>query len=265
MTWLAIRLLRPYLIISVLISGVSTAFLVHGSAVVQRQLDARGMPGCVNPNLCWPTGPAMNAILGMELVAAFVPVLIGLVLGVPLFAREREEGTVAFVLSQSVSRRRWVVTKLACALVAGGLCTAVVALTYRLLVARYTLLANDLYELLELLHLNHVGFMVMQTVFTTAVAGLLGLVYGRTLRTLVVSLVWWPFGVAAVYAGVALLPVAPGSGVAGDSGFSPDDDRYWTADISYADGFGYAATVLMIVYVVTTVLLARRVGRRLAV
>ncbi|MFI7601978.1 hypothetical protein [Actinoplanes sp. NPDC049681] len=262
MTWLALRLLRPYLIVAVLVSGLSTAFLGYASGVVQRQLDARGMPDCVNPNLCWPTGSAMHAILGMELVAALVPVVIGLVLGVPLFAREREEGTVAYVLTQSVPRGRWVVTKLLCALTAGALCTAVPALTYRLVAARYTLLANDLYELIELLHLNHVGFMVMQTVLTAAVAGLLGLIYGRTLRTLVVSLVWWPFGIAAVYAGVALLPFGAGPG-AGPQ-FSPDDDRYWTADISFADGLGYAATVLMIAYVLVTVLIARRAGRRLA-
>lgn len=262
MTWLAMRLLRPYLIVAVVISGVSTAFLFFASGVVQRQLDASGMPGCVNPNLCWPTGPAMNAILGMELVAAFVPVLIGLVVGVPLFAREREESTVAFVLTQSVPRGRWVVTKLACALLAGAVCTAVPALTYRLVAARYTLLANDLYELIEMLHLNHPGFMVMQTVLTAAVAGLLGLVYGRTLRTLAVALVWWPFGIAAVYVGVALLPLGAGSGAGPE--FSPDDDRYWTADISSADGFGSAATALMIGYVLITVLIARRAGRRVA-
>ncbi|WP_206785400.1 ABC transporter permease [Amycolatopsis sp. MtRt-6] len=50
-------------------------------------------------------------------VMLVLPVLLGMFTGAPLFAREIEQGTHVFGLSQSISRTRWVVTKLA---VAGG-------------------------------------------------------------------------------------------------------------------------------------------------
>jgi hypothetical protein len=51
------------------------------------------------------------------LVMLALPVLLGMFAGAPLFAREIEQGTHIFGLTQSVSRRRWLVTKVA---VAGG-------------------------------------------------------------------------------------------------------------------------------------------------
>ena len=54
-------------------------------------------------------------------------------------------------------------------------------------------------------HKNNVGFMVMQTVFITALAGLLGLKYGRTPRTLVLSVVAWPVALVATQVGGLLL------------------------------------------------------------
>lgn len=50
-------------------------------------------------------------------VMLVLPVLLGMFTGAPLFAREIEQGTHVFGLSQSISRTRWIVTKLA---VAGG-------------------------------------------------------------------------------------------------------------------------------------------------
>jgi ABC-type transport system involved in multi-copper enzyme maturation permease subunit len=273
MIWLVLRLMRPYLAVTGTVTAASTAYVLYGATVVQRQLDTRGLPHCVNPNWCWPSGAAMDAVLGMQLVAAFVPMLLGLILGVPLFAREREEQTAAFVLTQSISRRRWVITKLGCALAVGAACAGVVATTHRLIGARYTLLANDLYELIEVLHLNHIGFMVMQTVLTIAICAILGLATGRTLRTLMLSLVCWPLSVVATYAGVlllsyplALLPIGTHTvSPLEDLSNTANDDPRWLRDISYADGVGYAATAVLIVYVVAIIVLAtRRVSLRAA-
>jgi ABC-type transport system involved in multi-copper enzyme maturation permease subunit len=50
------------------------------------------------------------------LTAISVPLLLGLFLGSPLFSREYEEGTNKLVWTQSVSRRRWLTTKLVWAL-----------------------------------------------------------------------------------------------------------------------------------------------------
>jgi hypothetical protein len=265
---LILRLLRPYLIVALLVTAAATTYLFVAAATVQRRLDAQGVPDCVNPNVCWPTGAAMDAILGAELVAAFTPLLLGLLVGVPLFARERQDGTAAFVLTQSVPARRWALAKLAWAAGVAGGCTAVVAVTHRLVMARYTLLANDLYELLELLHHHSVPFMVMLSVATAVTAGVLGLVTGRTSRTVASTVLWWPFGVIAAHAGggllsvpLAWLPWEPGPTT---EGLTPQDDRYWTADLSLADGVGYVAAAALAVYVLVVVLLGRRLARRAA-
>jgi hypothetical protein len=144
MTWLALRLLRPYLVIAAAVAAAATGYLLVAATVVQRQLDRAGRPDCVDPNDCYPHGAALNAVLGMELCAAFVPPLLGLILGVALFAREREEDTVAFALTQSISRRRWVRTKFGWALVAALTCSLSVALTHRLVATRYTVLLDPL-------------------------------------------------------------------------------------------------------------------------
>lgn len=46
----------------------------------------------------------------------FVPLLLGLFLGSPLFAKEYDEGTNKLVWTQSISRRKWLTVKLAWAL-----------------------------------------------------------------------------------------------------------------------------------------------------
>jgi hypothetical protein len=263
MTWLALRLLRPSLAVAATLAAAATAYIFHAAGTVQDQLDARGVPDCLDPNVCYPSGAAMNAVLGMELIAAFVPALLGLILGVPLFAREREEDTIAFALTQSTSRRRWVLTKLSCALAAGLICSAAVATTHRLVGARYTLLANDTYEGLQLLHLNHIGFMVMLTLTLTALAGVVGLSTGRTLRTLVLSVVGGPFAVAAAggAAALLLLPVGlltGGTNPAATEGTTGD----FTGDISFMDGFGYLMTGGLIGLVALLMLLGPRAGIR---
>ena len=263
MTWLALRLLRPSLTVAVALAATATAYIFYAAGIVQDQLNAAGVPDCLDPNGCYPSGAAMNAVLGMELIAAFVPALLGLILGVPLFAREREEDTIAFALTQSSSRRRWVLTKLSCALAAGLICSAAVATTHRLVGTRYTVLANDTYEGLQLLHLNHIGFMVMLTVTLTALAGVLGLSTGRALRTLVLSVVGGPFAVAAAGGAAALLLIPVGL-LTGDPGPTPSqgtpDDL--TRDISFMDGFGYLMTGGLVGLVALLMLLGPRAGIR---
>jgi hypothetical protein len=264
MTWLALRLLRPSLTVAAVLAAAATAYIFHAADTVQDQLDARGVPDCWDPNVCYPSGAAMTAVLGMELIAAFVPALLGLILGVPLFAREREDDTIAFVLTQSGSRRRWVLTKLSCALAAGLLCCAAVATTHRLVGTRYTVLANDTYEGLQLLHLNHIGFMVMLTATLTALAGVVGLSTGRTLRTLVLSVVGGPFAIAAGggAAALLLLPVAMLTGRTDPTTAADSTANDFRGDISVADGLGYMMTGGLVVLVAVLMVLGPRAGTR---
>ena len=259
MTWLALRMLRPYLITAATIAAASVAVVLHGAAVVRRQLDAEGLPDCLDPNYCYPHGAALDAVLRMELCAAFVPPLLGLILGVALFARERENDTITFALTQSVSRRRWVRTRFAWALGAGVACSLAVGLAHRLVAIRYTLLANDTYEGVQMLHMNNAAYMVAQTIVVIALAGVLGLITGRTLPTLVLSAVAGPFAflTTAVVAAMLLLPIVLVTG-AGE-GEPPGD---FVDDMYTADPLGYATGGVAAVAVLVTVLLAHRAGAR---
>ncbi|MFB9451497.1 ABC transporter permease subunit [Dactylosporangium vinaceum] len=258
MTWLAVRLLRPYLIGAAALGALLTTVILAAAATVQDRLDALGRPDCLNPNLCYQAG---TPVLLMQLTAAFGPALIGLLLGVPLFAGERADDTIAFALTQSVPRGRWVLGKFGVALCASVLVTGVVATVYRLVAARYTVLANDTYELLDLFHLNNIAFMVMRAVLTLSVAALLGLLTGSTLRTAILSVVLWPFGLLAACGVTLLLPVRSGASI--EPVYAPTDDRYWAADITYLDPLAWPAAGLTVLYVIGLVLLMRRsVGRK---
>src|SRR5947209_948681 len=58
-----------------------------------------------------------------DILARAVPALLGMFWGAPLLARELETGTYRLAWTQSVSRSRWVLTKLA----VGGLATVAIA------------------------------------------------------------------------------------------------------------------------------------------
>lgn len=64
----------------------------------------------------------------------FLPLLVGLFIGVPLLAREVEQGTHRLAWTQSLTRRRWLLSKtllLGLATVAGGLALSALAMWWR--------------------------------------------------------------------------------------------------------------------------------------
>ncbi|GAA0807507.1 hypothetical protein [Spirilliplanes yamanashiensis] len=258
MTWLALRLLRPYLLVAAAVTAACLGYVGYAAGVVQGGLDAAEVPGCLDPNVCYPQGAALDAVLGLELVAAFAPALLGLILGVGTFAPAREQDTEAFVLTQSVSRRRWVLTTFGWALAAAVLCAGSVAAAHRLVATRYTVLANDTYELLQLLHVNSPGFMTAQAVVAVTLAGLVGLGTGRTLRTLVATAAGTPFAVmaASLVAALLLYPLTLLTGAPEPGGGS------FTDDISALDPFGYLVAAVVAAGAAAAVLVAPRVGVR---
>ena len=237
--------MRLSLALATLVAVASVAYIVVASLVIQRQLDAAGVPNCLDPNVCYPQGAAMDAVFRMELNAAFAPPLIGLLLVVAL-------------------AKRWSNASLGVALVAGMVLTGAVALTHRLVGARYTVLANDTYELLQMLHLNHPGFMVTLTLVITALGGVFALRTGRVLPTLALSVAGWPVALIVAYLGVGVLalPIAALAAVtgAGDSSQAVPGD--FSSDIGFADGFGYAASVVLILFCAGLVRSARRRNAR---
>jgi ABC-type transport system involved in multi-copper enzyme maturation permease subunit len=216
MNWLSPRLLRPYVIGAAALSGASTAFVLISARVIQQQADAHGIAVkeyapdqtglCEKAVSCLPAGTATTLAQAIAVVAAFLPLLIGLILGVPLFAREREESTDAALPARSVRRSRWLSTRLLGALTSSAICTAAVAVAFRLAAARYTLIVDGSgYALLRELHKNNIGFMVAQAVFITALVGILGLAIGQTLRTLALSVLAWPVALVVAQLGGLIL------------------------------------------------------------
>ena len=117
------------LAITTLITGVQFSHLYH-------QLVAP----CIATNSC---GPSLDAFFShfsflqnaLMFLLRLAPAIIGIFWGAPLIARELETGTYRLAWTQSVSRQRWVVTKLATvgamAVVAGGLLTLMITWWYR--------------------------------------------------------------------------------------------------------------------------------------
>ncbi|MFG1921891.1 hypothetical protein [Cryptosporangium sp. NPDC048952] len=204
-----LRSLRVPLTLATLVAAVSTTYVVFASVLVQRQLDADGVPGCLDPNVCYPHGAAMDAVFGMELNAAITPALIGVILGVGLFRRASALGV---------------------ALSAGVVLTGMVATVHRLVGARYTVLANDTYEGVQLLHLNHPMFMIMVTLVVAALGARLGRTPGPTRGR-------WPIVLVVTYLVVGLAGVLAWQ-VAAPTGS-------YAADIGLADGVGYVASALL--------------------
>jgi hypothetical protein len=257
------RALRPSLVLAAGVAAAATGYLFHAAGVVQRQLDDAGMPNCMNPNDCYPHGAAMDAVFRMELIAACVPALLGVILGVPLFARRSVADPATSVESGPARRQRGVLVTLGYTLAVGLLCTAPVATTYRLVAARYTVLANDTYELLELLHFNNVAFMMAVTATLTALAGVVGLATRRMLPTLLLTTVGWPFTVVLAAVGASLLayPLTAMFGVT--TAPVPDDTAgSFAGDISFMDPFAYTVSAALVLGATGLVLLARRLGQR---
>lgn len=125
MIWASFRLQRVQLLtlLGVLVVGAGVITLLRTSmvgAITSAQLTecaAQGGTAC--------TSEAQNAFLGdwsnllqiARMVIIVLPILIGVLIGAPLFAQELENGTHVLAFTQSVSRTRWMLSKLLVALV----------------------------------------------------------------------------------------------------------------------------------------------------
>ncbi|MBP2471563.1 hypothetical protein JOF53_000435 [Crossiella equi] len=129
MIWTAWRMQRTTLLV------LLTAFLVGlvSFAVLRHQtldyIDLLGLRDCLGPDRsaeCAAKTPQFGArfsdlMRAAQMAVLGLPVLLGVFLGAPLFARELEQGTHVLALTQSVSRNRWFGVKTAFALVPAAL------------------------------------------------------------------------------------------------------------------------------------------------
>jgi hypothetical protein len=117
LAWVAWRLQRGTLLALGVLSCAVAAWLVISGLHARSVFGALARAHCNGPGpaprACYglPTGSA-TTILGPVLLNG-LPVLIGMFVGAPLFARDFESGTQRFAFTQGTSRSRWVVSRLA--------------------------------------------------------------------------------------------------------------------------------------------------------
>ncbi|SDI38675.1 hypothetical protein SAMN05192558_11582 [Actinokineospora alba] len=105
MTWVAWRQQRAQLMVAFALVALVAAVMVFV------RIDVSSMPGDQGQ-----LSDRYNQFLSyVPMVMLVLPVLLGMFAGAPVFAREIEQGTHIFGLTQSISRSRWWATKLAVA------------------------------------------------------------------------------------------------------------------------------------------------------
>ena len=129
-------------------------------------------------------------------VIRLVPGLIGIFWGAPLFARELETGTFRVAWTQSVSRSRWAVTKLAVGALASVAVAGVFSLTATWWYRSFDLASNNLhsFSVFDQRDLVAVGY----ALFAFALGALIGTMLRRVLPAMAATLAVFVFARVAV-------------------------------------------------------------------
>ncbi|MFF4326253.1 ABC transporter permease [Streptomyces sp. NPDC001591] len=131
LAWLLVRQHRAALILCAAVTVLGSAWMLYQRAAVLDTLHSAGWPAR-SPDSLAPE--AVNRVredldsFGRNL--GFLPLLLGVFLGAPLLAAEREQGTARLVTTQSVPRGRWLRWKLCFALALAMLTTGILGLLY---------------------------------------------------------------------------------------------------------------------------------------
>jgi hypothetical protein len=115
MTWVVWRLHRTESLISAGVVTLFVVFLVVTGVLMAHTYQQSGLAACLartgDSNACGPLGPAFLNLYGPFLVVpvaiAFLPILLGALVGAPLVARDLEQRTYLLAWMQSVTRQRW--------------------------------------------------------------------------------------------------------------------------------------------------------------
>ena len=188
MTWLTWRQFRTQALVAV--TGLAAIAIYLG------YLGSRIRDGYAGVLSCRPSDCATArhdfgesytlpvSIAGLLLIA--VPVLIGIFWGAPLIARELEERTDRLVWNQSVTRTRWLATKLVLLTLAAAAFTGLFSLLLTWSASRYDQLLGDRFGALSFASRNvaPLGYAAFAFVLGTVA----GLVARRTLVAMAVTL-----------------------------------------------------------------------------
>jgi ABC-type transport system involved in multi-copper enzyme maturation permease subunit len=112
MTWLVWRQHRAAFWTIIAATVLCTAWIVYQRGQMMDFLDAYGFPAKNLDNAEKEFSPYISAFTTITTGLTAIPVMLGVLLGAPLLAGDLESGTAKLVAAQSVSRNRWLATKL---------------------------------------------------------------------------------------------------------------------------------------------------------
>jgi len=118
-----------------------------------------------------------------DLVAQLVPAAFGIFWGAPLLARELETGTHRLAWTQSITRSRWLVTKVAVIALATAVLAGVLTLTITWWYRAFDVLDTDTYAVFERRDIAPIGY----AVFALTAGALVGALLRRTLPAMVAT------------------------------------------------------------------------------
>ncbi|MFF1723922.1 ABC transporter permease [Streptomyces sviceus] len=112
MTWLVWRQHRAAFWTIIAATVLCTAWIVYQRGQMMDFLDAYGFPAKNLDDAEKEFQPYANAFTSVTTGLTAIPVMLGVLLGAPLLAGDLENGTAKLIAAQSVSRDRWLATKL---------------------------------------------------------------------------------------------------------------------------------------------------------
>jgi ABC-type transport system involved in multi-copper enzyme maturation permease subunit len=121
---------------------------------------------------------------GLGTLVTVVPALVGVFWGAPLVAREIEAGTLPLVWTQSVTRARWLLTKLAVVGLASGLAAGLLSLVVTRWARPLDNAGAAMYDTFGQRHLVPIGY----AVFAFALGVTVGVLVRRTVPAMAVTL-----------------------------------------------------------------------------
>src|SRR5262249_18816744 len=124
----------------------------------------------------------LQSLLGIVMRA--VPALVGIFWGAPLLTRELETGTFRMVWTQTVTRRRWILTKLALIGLITAAITAVLTWSVTWWFRPIDLLSSNPWDLFDSRDLVPAAY----SVFAFSLGALIGAMVRRTLPAMALTL-----------------------------------------------------------------------------
>ena len=131
MTWLAWRQFRGSALAALTaLIGVGSYLALYGSSLREKHEDvlaACGSEDECSANLAQLAASYENPLLLIAAATYVMPIIVGMFWGAPLIAAELEQRTHKLAWNQSVTRRRWLFTKMAIAVGAAAVAAGILS------------------------------------------------------------------------------------------------------------------------------------------